>query len=180
MKPKVAFALQDKARGNLQRKLDLLRSSIEQEANLAAMPSSVRQFNAWAKDTNEATNRFERNANETLNRNPAMRSAVVELTALVKDLRQKRTRGRDESLARAREHVKLHKTIREIAEGEMRRARKEVQSLREENIALRAQCRSIAEEAERVKEQYERDLAKERKVVADLRSSRERGIRAVK
>lgn len=180
MKPSVAFESQKKARINLQKKVARMRALVEKGECLTDLPVSLRQFNAWANASGVQEDRFDTNANETLARNQDIRSAAIELMALVKTLLQRQPHGREESVARAKEQARLHKTIRQIAEAEMSRAHNDVRSLREENEALRAQSRSIAEEAIRIKEQLERELASERKKVAELLTARGRDIKVIK
>lgn len=164
-KPDIAKVLERKGRENLERKVAWLTRGLEGGVDLSKLPTSQRKFNGWTLNTGELSERFEKNANETLLRHPDLLNAVRVLTAKIKAAAKPAKSTRDIGLGRAREQTNLHLTIRRIAEIQIVRLSTENETLRREVRALRSQVEAIAAEARNVRLQLEKELA-------DVKSSR--------
>ncbi len=163
-KPAVAFRLADAALENIKTKLLLLRECLvgrgpfvdaTGKIDYASVPSSVRRFNSWRYEDIENVGgddlpRFSRNANDTLNKHPAELASIQStLKAIVAKARAEGEErpNKERSLARVREESRLQKTLREIAERELKLSRQELIKLRTKIELLETQLKSQAVEA---------------------------------
>jgi paraquat-inducible protein B len=178
-KPAVAFQSADAALSNIRVKLSLLREyldgrgpfvQLDGKLSFTLLPSSIRQFNSWcSRDLKSLVNddlpEFSRNANSTLNKHAA---ELASIQSAVKALSSKaRAEGmrpnKEASLARARDESRLQKTLREIAERELKISRQAQERLRKDAELLRTQLKSLAEEARSQNESLSQELEQLRK-----------------
>lgn len=178
-KPLVAFRTEAQARENLERKIEYLRMMVEDGGRPPEVPSSLRKFNSWEK-IGKGGGGFTRNANETLKRHEGLRVAALAIMEAAKDAARPVLRAKDAGLQRAREKVKLHLTIRRIAEAALLQSRAENLQLRREIDALRSQVDSMSEEANRLRESSDLELEKCRARNAELLRSRPPNVRAIR
>lgn len=184
-KPVVAFALEEKAKENLLRKLHYLHLIVHESKDgnrphPRELPTSLRRFNAWEHQVDDISQSFHRNANETLTRYPAIRDAALAILRIVKSATKPVTRPRDIGLKRAREQVKLHLAIRQIAEAELLQARSEISDLRRAIDGLEAQNRSIIDETIKIRKEFEETLQKLREQNSALLKQRPRNVRPIR
>lgn len=163
-KPAIAFRSADAALENIKTKLLLLRDCLSGRGpfvdaagkiDLNSIPSSVRKFNNWRYEDIKKVGetklpRFSRNANVTLNKHPAelasIQSAVKAIVTKARAEGEERP-NKERSLARVQEESRLQKTLREIAERELKLSRQELIKLRTEIEFLETQLKSQADEA---------------------------------
>lgn len=179
-KPPIAYVLEKRARENLEKKIDALRSCVEHGVAPAGIPKSLRQLNQWSSNGADGAIAFDRNANETLTRHPDIRDAALALIGHLREASRPRSRPREASLRRAKEQASLHLTIRQIAEAALLKAMSETESCRKEILALRAQVRSIAEEALSERERLLDELTELRRRNAELLRSRSTRLTAIR
>lgn len=165
-KPAVAYSNQAGALRRIAAKRDLLvkiathlpgaeGEADEHRAVLAALPSSVRQFNLWTakgvpKKLLFGVSEIERNANETLRKSDLLAS-VQAAVALVNEARQvdKPDAPKTVKLARLRRDLGLVNTLKEIAEHEVLRLRDELMAVKHEIEVLATKLRAAEKEGSR-------------------------------
>ncbi len=166
IKPAVAYSNHAMAISRIAAKRDLLVKiathvpASEGEADehrgvLAALPSSVRQFNHWTaegvpKKLLFGVSEIERNANETLRKSNLLTS-VQKAVALVNEaqLVNKRDAPKTVKLARLRRDLDLANTLRGIAEREVLRLRDALMAANDELSVLTTKLRAAEREGSR-------------------------------
>lgn len=166
IKPAVAHSNQAGALSRIAVKRDLLvkiathlpateGEAIEHRAVVAALPSSVRQFNLWTaegvpKKLLFGASGIERNANETLRKSDLLTS-VQKAVALVNEARLagKPDAPKTVKLARLRRDLDLANTLREIAEREVLRLRDALMAAEDELRVLTTMLRAAEREGSR-------------------------------
>lgn len=167
-KPTVAFASEERARENLDRKLKRLSALLELRALPADAPKSLNQFNAWEYSGASAEESFTSNAHETLSRHSDLKLATVALVAHAKRVLRPAPPPKELSVKRARERADLHLNIRQIAERHALKVMEENAGLRAEKLALQSQIESMVEELAAIRDAYEEELQKARIRNAEL------------
>ena len=157
-KPRVAYETQAKAEENLKNKLRRLlealgapvATEVERLSLLSGLPTSVRQFNHW-KLIDQDGSSLRANSNATLKRHSELYISVKSSVSAIRKHQQEITlkRGdREERLVSARRRQKIDRTLREIAERELVRARRELTNMRSELVQLKNQLASLKIEAQ--------------------------------
>ncbi|MET3384177.1 hypothetical protein [Variovorax paradoxus] len=156
-KPEVAYKTQARAEANLREKLRLLMDVLNTQGAtsevrsslVAKLPASVRQFNLWQLDEAQGDSLCA-NSNQTLKRYPELQLSVRSAVLAVRRQQMEAVaeRGsREGRLASARRAQKIDRTLREIAERELVRARRELTIARSEAVQSRSQLLSLQVEA---------------------------------
>jgi len=167
-KPSVAFKNEEAGRTNIERKLKYLATMLNNGAQIAAAPKSLRQFNAWSFVGDSVHESFARNAHETLTKYSPLRSDADELTRLAKKAAKQTPPARELSVKRARERSELHLKLRQIAERHALQVMSENEELRRDIEALRSQINSMSDELASIRDAYEEELQKVRSRNAEL------------
>ncbi|MGJ7538615.1 MULTISPECIES: hypothetical protein, partial [unclassified Variovorax] len=149
-KPSVAYVSQLAAENNIRTKLALLVRWLRVDATEAsggndvitglAPPTSVRQFNRWESALGSAQE-FRRNSNDTLRKQAQLWSSVKDAIRAVSakaSCDEKPPSNREQRLATARRAQHIERTLRQIAERELVRVRRELVVAKSESLTLRA------------------------------------------
>ena len=140
--PKVATINKHRALSNLNRKLHLLRSwvengvpTIEETGNPDYFPKTVRQFNLWdgTQNTTDLAVAIERNANDTLRKHVELRSAVERALALLQLRATEQLQNRKNlRIGRLQTALSLQKQMRQTLEEQLIILRKELKAEKSE------------------------------------------------
>lgn len=159
VKPSVAHASEEAAKANIRAKLRLIEAAILQAQAAGGdrlpegYPASRTKFNDWAP-TGSASAALTSNANATLKRYPDLLQSVEAAVGLVRTMESALNTPlvpeRQARFEAARRAQRIHWTLRTIAERAAVGARREVASLREEMVVLKAAKDSAQREFDRI------------------------------
>lgn len=154
VKPSVAHASEEAAKANIRAKLRLIEAAILQAQAAGGdrlpegYPASRTKFNDWAPTA------LTSNANATLKRYPDLLQSVEAAVRLVRTMESALSTPlvpeRQARFEAARRAQRIHWTLRTIAERAAVGARREVASLREEMVVLKAAKDSAQREFDRI------------------------------
>lgn len=167
-KPGVAFASEEQARENINRKLRRLGDLLKQGAIPADAPKSLNQFNAWKYAGRSAEESFVSNAHATLTRHQDLKAAAAHLTSLAKSGVRPTLPAREQSVRRAREQTAVHLRLRQIAERHALQVMSENRELRRQIEAFKSQIDSMVQELATIRNAYEEELQRVRALNAEL------------
>lgn len=180
-KPSNAFALEDAAKANIDRKLARMTEVLDSGADIKSLPKSLRQFNGWKSPDTFSGLQFSSNAKETLARHEELLRAAQTLVDTVGDrLKPVATSKSGTSVARARDRSRLNQKLRLIAEARLLVLMDEVAKLKSEIVGYKEQAQSMEDEFKSIQSEFEAALQLERARNAELIKASSAAVKGLK